>query len=204
MSALIELQRKCGVTTDGAWGPGTYKAARNHFQLTNNQAAHFFGQCAHESGNFTTFSENLNYSDTGLVGTFKKYFPNVKSTEGYARNPTKIANKVYANRMGNGSESSGDGYKFRGRGPIELTGKDNYIAFAAAIGRPDVLTNPDLVSDELAFESALWFFRTNGLLTVADKGTTVAIITQISKRVNGGLNGIDDRIQKTQQFAGWI
>ena len=203
MSALIELQRKCGVTADGIWGPGTYKAARTYFKLTNNQAAHFFGQCAHESGNFRLFSENLNYSDTGLVGTFKKYFPTIVSTTGYARNPAKIANKVYANRMGNGSESSGDGYKFRGRGPIQLTGKDNYTAFAEAVGRPDVLTNPDVVSQELAFESALWFFRTNGLLTVADKGTTVEFITQISKRVNGGLNGIDDRIEKTQKFAGW-
>jgi putative chitinase len=203
MTALTELQIKCGVTADGIWGPGTYKAARTYFKLTNNQAAHFFGQCAHESGNFKLFSENLNYSDTGLTKTFKKYFPSIAATSGYARNPTKIANKVYANRMGNGPESSGDGYKFRGRGPIQLTGKDNYSAFAAAIGRPDVLTNPDVVSQELAFESALWFFRTNGLLTVADKGTTVELITQISKRVNGGLNGIDDRIEKTQKFAGW-
>ena len=203
MTALTELQTKCGVTADGIWGPGTYKAARDHFKLTNNQAAHFFGQCAHESGNFKLFSENLNYADKGLTTTFKKYFPTIESTTGYARNPTKIANKVYANRMGNGPELSGDGYKFRGRGSIQLTGKDNYSAFATAIGRPDVLTNPDLVSQELAFEAALWFFRTNGLLTVADKGTTVEVITQISKRVNGGLNGIDDRIEKTQKFATW-
>ena len=203
LGPLAVLQSKCGITADGKWGPGTYKAARDFFKLSNNQAAHFFGQCAHESGNFKVFNENLNYSDKGLNGIFKKYFPTIASTAGYARKPEKIANKVYASRMGNGPESSGDGYKYRGRGPIQLTGKDNYTAFAAAVNRPDVLTNPDIVATELAFESALWFFRKNGLLTIADKGISVPVITQISKRVNGGTHGLDDRIKKTQQFAGW-
>ena len=203
LGPLAALQTKCGISADGKWGPGTYKAARDFFKLTNNQAAHFFGQCAHESGNFKVFNENLNYSDKGLNGIFKKYFPTIASTAGYARKPEKIANKVYASRMGNGPESSGDGWKFRGRGPIQLTGKDNYTAFAADVGRPDVLTNPDIVATELAFESALWFFRKNGLLAIADKGITVPVITQISKRVNGGTHGLDDRIKKTQQFAGW-
>jgi len=200
---LAALQTKCGIAADGKWGPGTYKAARDYFKLSNTQAAHFFGQCAHESGGFKVFSENLNYSDKGLNGIFKKYFPTIASTAGYARKPEKIANKVYANRMGNGSEASGDGWKFRGRGPIQLTGKDNYTAFAAAVQRPDVLTNPDLVVGELAFESALWFFRKNGLLAIADKGVTDAIITQITKRVNGGTHGLDDRLKKTKQYANW-
>lgn len=200
---LAALQSKCGVTADGKWGPGTYRAAKEFFKLTNSQAAHFFGQCAHESGNFKVFSENLNYSADGLTKIFKKYFPTVASTAGYARKPEKIANKVYANRMGNGSEASGDGWKYRGRGPIQLTGKDNYTAFAADIGRPDVLTNPDVVAGELAFESALWFFRKNGLLTTADKGVSTAVITQITKRVNGGTHGLDDRIAKTTKFAQW-
>jgi len=203
LGPLAALQTKCGIAADGKWGPGTYKAARDYFKLTNNQAAHFFGQCAHESGGFKVFSENLNYSDKGLNGIFKKYFPTIASTAGYARKPEKIANKVYANRMGNGSEASGDGYKWRGRGPIQLTGKDNYTAFAADVKRPDVLTNPDLVVGELAFESALWFFRKNGLLAIADKGVTDAVITQISKRVNGGTHGLDDRLKKTKQYANW-
>ena len=203
LGPLAALQTKCGITADGKWGPGTYKAARDYFKLTNNQAAHFFGQCAHESGGFKVFSENLNYSDKGLNGIFKKYFPTIASTAGYARNPEKIANKVYANRMGNGSEASGDGYKWRGRGPIQLTGKDNYAAFAADVKRLDVLKNPDLVVGELAFESALWFFRKNGLLAVADKGVTDAVITQITKRVNGGTHGLDDRLKKTKQYANW-
>ena len=203
LGPLAALQAKCGITADGKWGPGTYKAARDFFKLTNSQAAHFFGQCAHESGNFKVFSENLNYSTQGLNGIFKKYFPTVASTTGYARKPEKIANKVYANRMGNGPESSGDGWKFRGRGPIQLTGKDNYTAFAASVGRPDVLTNPDIVATELAFESALWFFRKNGLLETANKGVSTAVITQITKRVNGGTHGLDDRIAKTTKFAQW-
>jgi len=203
LGPLAALQSKCGIAADGKWGPGTYKAARDYFKLTNNQAAHFFGQCAHESGSFKVFSENLNYSDKGLNGIFKKYFPTIASTAGYARNPEKIANKVYANRMGNGPEASGDGYKWRGRGPIQLTGKDNYAAFAADVKRLDVLKNPDLVVGELAFESALWFFRKNGLLAIADKGVTDAIITQISKRVNGGTHGLDDRLKKTKQYANW-
>jgi len=203
LGPLAALQSKCGIAADGKWGPGTYKAARNFFKLTNNQAAHFFGQCAHESGNFKVFSENLNYSADGLSKIFKKYFPSVAVATPYARKPEKIANKVYANRMGNGPESSGDGWKYRGRGPIQLTGKDNYTAFAADIGRPDVVTNPDLVVSELAFESALWFFRKNGLLAIADKGVTDAVITQITKRVNGGTHGLDDRLKKTKQYANW-
>ena len=203
LGPLAALQTKCGIAADGKWGPGTYKAARDYFKLTNNQAAHFFGQCSHESGGFKVFSENLNYSDKGLNGIFKKYFPTIASTAGYARKPEKIANKVYANRMGNGPEASGDGWKYRGRGPIQLTGKANYTAFAADVKRPDVLTNPDLVVGELAFESALWFFRKNGLLAIADKGVTDAVITQITKRVNGGTHGLDDRLKKTKQYANW-
>ena len=203
LGPMAALQTKCGITADGKWGPGTYVSAKGYYKLSSAQAAHFFGQCAHESGNFKVFSENLNYSDKGLNSIFKKYFPTIASTAGYARKPEKIANKVYSNRMGNGPESSGDGYKFRGRGPIQLTGKDNYTAFSQSIGRPDVLTNPDIVATELAFESALWFFNKNGLFAIADKGVTDAVIGQITRRVNGGTHGLDDRIKKTKQFAAW-
>lgn len=203
LGPLQALQAKCGLTPDGVWGKGTYLAAKDYFKLTNAQAAHFFGQCAHESNNFKAFSENLNYKAEGLNKIFKKYFPTLASAQPYARKPEKIANKVYGNRMGNGPEASGDGYKYRGRGPIQLTGKDNYTAFSKAVGRPDVLTNPDIVAGELAFESALWFFQKNGLLAIADKGVTDAVIGQITRRVNGGTIGLDDRIKKTKQFAAW-
>jgi len=203
LGPLQALQAKCGLTPDGVWGKGTYLGAKAYFKLSTAQAAHFFGQCAHESNNFKAFSENLNYKAEGLNKIFKKYFPTLASAQAYARKPEKIANKVYANRMGNGPESSGDGYKYRGRGPIQLTGKDNYTAFSKAIGRPDVITNPDIVATELAFESALWFFQKNGLLAIADKGVTDAVIGQITRRVNGGTIGLDDRIKKTKQFAAW-
>ena len=203
LGPMAALQAKCGLEPDGKWGPGTFKGAKAHFKLSTAQAAHFFGQCAHESGNFKVFSENLNYSADGLTKIFKKYFPTLAAAQPYARKPEKIANKVYANRMGNGPESSGDGWKFRGRGPIQLTGKDNYTAFAQSIGRPDVLTNPDIVATELAFESAIWFFNKNGLFAIADKGVTDAVIGQITRRVNGGTHGLEDRIKKTKQFANW-
>lgn len=203
LGPLAALQAKCGITADGKWGPGTYKSARDFFKLTNNQAAHFFGQCAHESGGFKVFSENLNYSADGLTKIFKKYFPTLASAQSYARKPEKIANKVYANRMGNGPESSGNGWKYRGRGPIQLTGKSNYQAFADHIGRPDIISNPDIVASELAFESAIFFFQKNGLFAIADRGVTDAIITQITKRVNGGTHGLDDRLKKTKQYAAW-
>lgn len=204
LGPLQALQAKCGVTADGAWGPGTYKAAKTFFKLSGSQAAHFFGQCAHESGNFKVFSENLNYSADGLNKIFPKYFVRAgRNAANYARNPQKIANVVYAGRMGNGPEASGDGWKFRGRGPIQLTGRDNYQAFANHIGRPDVMTNPDIVAGELAFESALFFFQKNGLFVIADRGTDTATITTITKRVNGGTHGLDDRIAKTKKFAAW-
>lgn len=203
LGPMAALQAKCGLEPDGKWGPGTFKGAKAYFKLSTAQAAHFFGQCAHESGGFKVFSENLNYSADGLTKIFKKYFPSLAAAQPYARKPEKIANRVYANRMGNGPESSGDGWKFRGRGPIQLTGKSNYTQFAQDIGRPDVLTNPDIVATELAFESALWFFNKNNLFAIADKGVSDAVIGQITRRVNGGTHGLDDRIKKTKQFAAW-
>ena len=173
---------------------------------TANRMAAFLAQCSHESGGFTALKENLNYKPATLRKIFGKYFPTDELANEYCNRPNKqeaIANRVYANRMGNGPESSGDGYKFRGRGPIQLTGKDNYTAFAKDVKRPDVLTNPDIVATELAFESALWFFNKNGLFAIADKGVSDAVIGQITRRVNGGTHGLDDRIKKTKQYAAW-
>jgi len=159
--SLVNLQKKIGVTPDGKWGPGTLKAAAAYYKLSPARAAHFFGQTAHETGGFAKFTENLNYSAQGLMGVFKKYFPDPATAKRYERNPQAIANKVYANRMGNGPEASGDGWKYRGRGALQLTGRTNYETFAAYCNRPDVMTNPDLVATELAFESAMFFFERN-------------------------------------------
>ena len=202
--SLVNLQQKIGVTADGAFGPGTLKAACNYYKLNRNRAAHFFAQTAHESGGFKAFSENLNYSAQGLRNIFGKYFPNEALAAAYARKPEKIANRVYGNRMGNGDEASGDGFAFRGRGALQLTGKFNYQAFADYIGRPDVMTNPDLVATELAFESALWFFDKNKLWSICDQGITDAAILQLTKRINGGTHGLEDRKMKTKKFASWL
>jgi len=171
------------------------------FQInTPLRLAHFLAQCGHESGGFRETQENLNYSAKGLNGIFKKYFPTEASAAAYARNPQKIANKVYGGRMGNGLEASGDGYKFRGRGYIQLTGKDNYTAFGKAIGE-DICANPDKVASTYALLSAAWFFSKNGLHKMADGGATDQVVTSITKRVNGGTIGLADRIKHFKEYS---
>ena len=170
------------------------------FQInTPLRLAHFLAQCGHESGGFRATQENLNYSAKGLMGTFKKYFPTEALANAYQRNPQKIANKVYANRMANGDEASGDGYKFRGRGYIQLTGKDNYTQFGNSIGE-NITSNPDVVSGKYALLSAAWFWSKNGLNKLADGGATDAVVTSITKRVNGGTIGLADRIKHFKEY----
>jgi putative chitinase len=170
------------------------------FQINSPlRLAHFLAQCGHESGGFKVTSENLNYSAKGLMGIFKKYFPTQQLAESYQRQPQKIANKVYANRMLNGDENSGDGFKFRGRGYIQLTGKDNYTQFGKAIGE-DIASNPDIVSGKYALLSAAWFWSKNGLNKLADGGSTDAVVTSITKRVNGGTIGLADRIKHFKEY----
>ena len=161
--------------------------------------AHFLAQCGHESGGFKVTQENLNYSAKGLMGIFKKYFPTQALAEAYQRQPQKIANKVYASRMDNGSEASGDGYKFRGRGYIQLTGRANYTAFGKAINE-DIANNPDVVSGKYALLSAAWFWSKNGLNTLADGGASDQVVTSITKRVNGGTIGLPDRIKHFKEY----
>jgi len=170
------------------------------FQInTPLRLAHFLAQCGHESGGFRATQENLNYSAKGLNGIFRKYFPTEAAAAAYARQPQKIASKVYANRMGNGTEASGEGYKFRGRGYIQLTGKDNYTAFGKSIGE-DMTANPDKVASQYALLSAAWFFSKNGLHKMADGGATDAVVTSITKRVNGGTIGLADRIKHFKEY----
>jgi putative chitinase len=161
--------------------------------------AHFLAQCGHESGGFRLTQENLNYSAKGLNGIFKKYFPTLDSAVPYERKPEKIANKVYGGRMGNGAEASGEGWKFHGRGFIQLTGKDNYTAFTKSIGE-DCIANPDLVASKYALASAAWFFNKNGLHKMADGGANDATVTSITKRVNGGTIGLPDRIKHFNEY----
>ena len=161
--------------------------------------AHFLAQCGHESGGFRATQENLNYSASGLKGIFSKYFKEAGLAESYQRNPQKIASRVYGGRMGNGPESTGDGYKFRGRGYIQLTGKDNYTAFGKAINE-DLTKDPTLVAGKYAMLSAAWFFTKNGLHKIADLGPTDDVVTKITKRVNGGTIGLADRIKHFKEY----
>jgi putative chitinase len=175
-------------------------AVAQKFQIDSAlRLAHFLAQCGHESGGFRLTKENLNYSAKGLNGIFKKYFPTLESALPYERKPEKIANKVYGGRMGNGPESSGDGAKFCGRGYIQLTGKDNYTAFGKSIGE-DVCANPQVVAEKYALLSAAWFFNKNGLHKMADGGATDAVVTSITKRVNGGTIGLPDRIKHFKEY----
>jgi putative chitinase len=201
--SLIKLQEKIGATADGSFGPQTLKKAMAYFKMTPERAAHFFGQCSHETGGFSIFSENLNYSAKGLQNTFGKYFPG-NLEDSYARQPIKIASRVYANRMGNGNEASQEGWKFRGRGALQTTGKDNYKAFATHISNPEILTNPDLVATNYSFEAALFFFDKNKLWSICDKGVNDESIKSLTKRINGGFNGLDDRESLTKRYYNWI
>jgi len=161
--------------------------------------SHFLSQCAHESGNFKFVKENLNYSADGLRKIFPKYFPTIELANKYARQPEKIANKVYGGRMGNGDEASGDGFKFRGRGYIQLTGKDNYAAFDKFVD-DDIMANPDLVATKYPLTSAAFFFHKNKLWDVCDKGHGDDIVLAVTKRVNGGTHGLADRQDKFDLF----
>jgi putative chitinase len=204
--SLKSLQEKIGFTgaqVDGAFGPGTMKKAMEYFKMTNFRAAHFFAQTSHETGGFKLFSENLNYSVDGLKKIFGKYFPGDLATS-YARNPEKIANRVYGSRMGNGAEATGDGWKYRGRGALQLTGKDNYAAFAKYLGTDEVLTNPDLVATKYSFESALFFFERNKLWELCDKGINDVTILAVTKRINGGTHGLEDRKEKTYKYYQFV
>ena len=161
------------------------------------EIAHFLSQCGHESAGFKVVNENLNYSAKGLLGIFKKYFPTQALAEQYQRKPEKIANRVYASRMGNGDEASGEGFKFRGRGFIQLTGKQNYTAFGKAIG-VDIAANPDLVATKYPLLSAAWFFSKNCLAKCKD-ASDVSVLA-VTKCVNGGTIGLADRQKHFKEY----
>jgi putative chitinase len=170
------------------------------FNMTNPlRLAHFLAQCSHESGGFKSVRENLNYSAQGLRKTFPKYFPSDTLAMQYARNPQAIGNRVYANRMGNGDEKSGEGFKYSGKGYIQLTGKSNYKAFSDFIGE-DCVANPELVATKYPLTSAGFFFNTNRLWAICDKGATTDVVKSVTKRVNGGQIGIEDRIKHFNEY----
>lgn len=199
MSTQLQfLQSKIGAIADGKLGKETFRKFCTYYKVTPLHAVHFFAQTHHESGGFAIFTENLNYSATGLMKVFPRYFTPQTAMQ-YARQPEKIANRVYANRMGNGNEASGQGYLFRGRGALQLTGKDNYQAFAKFLDKPEIMDDPTLVANEYAFDSAVFFFTKNKLWAICNDITT-ATITELTKRINGGKNGLEERIKLTKMY----
>jgi putative chitinase len=193
----FSLHKLKGHIPDGVIAQIPDTAAR--FGITNNlRLAHFLSQCGHESGGFKAVRENLNYSAKGLVGIFKKYFSPTLAVA-YERQPDKIANRVYAGRMGNGDENSGDGYKYRGRGYIQLTGKENYTRFDTTVPE-SIIADPDLVATKYPLASAAFFFNNNKLWAICDKGATPEVVTAVTKRVNGGTIGLADRNKHFNEY----
>ena len=172
-----------------------------YYEMFENprRVAGFLAQIAHESGGFNAVVENLNYSAKGLMGIFKKYFPNAKLALQYERKPEKIASLVYGNRMGNGPESSMDGFTYRGRGYIQLTGKSNYSLFDKTVPE-NIVADPDLVATKYPLASAAFFFNNNKLWSICDRGADVATVTAVTKRVNGGTIGLPDRIKHFNEY----
>lgn len=189
---MIEAQL-IALGIDGKWfEPLTNTFSKFEINTPKRQAA-FIGQCGHESNNFRTLEENLHYSANALMRVWPSRFPDHDVAEKYANKPEKIANKVYAGRMGNTED--GDGWKYHGRGLIQLTGKDNYTRCGEALGI-DLVNNPDLLLEpKFAAASAGWFWRKHGLNQLSDLGDWVAI----TKRINGGIHGIDDRVARTNK-----
>ena len=193
----FKLEKLKGHIPDGVIAQIPDTASR--FGITNTlRLAHFLSQCGHESGGFKAVRENLNYSAKGLVGIFKKYFSPTLAIA-YERQPDKIANRVYAGRMGNGDEHSGDGYKYRGRGYIQLTGKENYTRFDATVPE-NIVADPDLVATKYPLASAAFFFNNNKLWSICDKGATPEVVTAVTKRVNGGTIGLADRNKHFNEY----
>jgi len=187
-SQILRLSPSCKPEVATAMAQSLPEIFQKYAINTPLRVAHFLAQTAHESAGFTQFVENLNYSASGLQNTYPKYFHQTNPAA-YARNPEKIANHVYANRMGNGDEASGDGWKFRGRGMIQLTGRDNYTVFSKHSGK-DAIQDPDILSTvEGAAESAAWYWLERNVNKPADVDDVVAV----TKLINGGTLGLDER-----------
>ena len=198
--AMKILQEKCGVSADGDFGPNTARAIAKHYDLAPERAAHLLGQASHESGGFKLTRENLNYSAERMCQIWPNRFKSLEAAAPFARNPKALAEKTYLNRMGNDTPEKASLYI--GRSFLQLTGYDNYKAFAHDMNRPDVLTDPSLLEGELAFDGALWFFERNKLFQIADEGINEDTIKRITKRVNGGYHGLDHRTEETTKIFG--
>lgn len=202
MNALEILQRDSGVTADGVFGPNTFRAASKHLGIDDDiQAVHFFAQCGHETGGFKRFEENLNYSKSGLLATWPSRYTE-ELAERHHRKPELIANHVY-HRESLGNTEYGDGWKYRGRGAIQLTGKANYEEFAEYMGDPTVVACPHKVAEELGFMAAVWFFDDKGVFNMCED-LSESTVKRVTKRINGGYNGLKHRLELAEKYAKYI
>ena len=200
--ALKMLQEKCGVEPDGAFGPNTAKAITVHFELSPERGAHLLGQVVHESGTFRYTRENLNYSVEAMMKVWPNRFPTEESAKPFARNPKALAENVYFGRMGNDTKEKASAYI--GRGFLQLTGYNNVRSFASDMRVPEVLDNPQLLEEDYAMDTALWFFKKNNLWKICDEGVNDDTIKSLTKRINGGYTGLSHREKETKKIYGWL
>jgi len=201
-NALKLLQTKCGCDADGSFGPNTARGIVKHYELSPERGAHLLGQIVHESASFKLTRENLNYSVEAMMRVWPSRFPTEESAKPYAKNPKALAEKVYLDRMGNDTKEKASLYI--GRGFLQLTGYNNVRAFASDMRLPEVLENPQLLEEDYAMETAIWFFRKNNLWKICDEGVSDDVIKKLTKRINGGYTGLEHRIKETNKIYEWV
>ena len=207
---LRNLQQKCGCTPDGQFGPNTAKGIMEYYEFSHNRAAHFLGQVCIESINFQAVEENLNYSVDTLMKYFGRYFQTRADAKPYAKNPKALANYVYMDKNRSektklGNTQPGDGWIFRGRGFLQITGRANTRKFASDMRLPEVMDEPHLIASHYPMESALWYFNNRrGLWKICDEGVSEDTCTRVTKKVNGGYNHLNERIEKTFRIYEWL
>ena len=201
-NALKLLQEKCGCSPDGSFGPNTARGIVKHYELSPERGAHLIGQVIHESGSFKLTRENLNYSVESMMRVWPSRFPTKESAEPYARNPKALAENVYFGRMGNDSKEKASLYI--GRGFLQLTGYDNVKAFASDMGKHEVMTDPSLLEEDYAMDTAIWFFQKNNLWKICDEGVNDDTVKRLTRKINGGYTGLDHRIKETNKVYEWV
>ena len=200
-NALKLLQEKCGCKPDGSFGPNTARGIASHYEWAPERGAHILGQVVHESGTFRYTRENLNYSVEAMMKVWPSRFPTEESAKPYERDAKALADKVYSGRMG---IPENEGHKWIGRGFLQLTGYNNVRAFASDMRLPEVMTDPSLLEEDYAMETAIWFFDSNKLWKICDEGVNDDTIKRLTKRINGGYTGLDHRTKETNKIYEWL
>jgi putative chitinase len=204
------VQQRCGCNPDGQFGPNSAKGIMKHYEMSPERAAHFLGQVCIESMNFQAVEENLNYSVDALMKVFGRYFKTPADAKPYSKNPRALANYVYMDKNRSeksklGNVNTDDGWIFRGRGFLQITGRANTRKFASDMRLPDVMDEPQLIASHYPMESALWYFnKRRGLWKICDEGVSKDTCKRVTKSVNGGYNHLDERTDQTFKIYEWL